>query len=124
MSEKERKTRQRKINVCTIIVLIVVAIIAIIGLISIGIFGGCKILGYDIDISKPDPMNAPTSTLFNSPNNIRHILQHVDTPNEFWEAVENIESSQNAEVVYYTATPYQRSDGTWGTVYTLSYETR
>ena len=124
MSKKERKTRQRKINVCTMIVIIMVAIIAIIGLISIGIFGGCKILGYDIEISKPDPMNEPQSALLDSPNNQYHILQQVDNKDEFWRTVENMELNQQVEVIYYTAIPYQRNDGTWGNIYITSYQTR
>ena len=123
MSEKDRKTRDKKRNTVIVVAVIVIGIIALIGLISIGMFGGCKILGYDIDISKPDPMNAPQSALLNSPNNQYHILQQVDNPNDFWQAVEKIESSQNVETIYYTAVPYQRSDGTWGNVYCFSYKT-
>ena len=125
MSEKERKTRDKRRNTVVVTAAVVVCIMAIIGLIAVGVFGGCKVLGYNIEISKPDTTNnAPQSTLINSPNNCYHILQQVDNENAFWESVENISSNQQMEIVYYTATPYQRSDGTWGRVLTLSYRTR
>ena len=123
MSKKERETRDKRRNAGIISGVALAIIFSLIGLLCIGTFGVTRILGYEIDISKPDPMNAPKSTLLNSPNNRYHILTHVDSPNEFWEAVENIETDQNIEVCHYTATPYQRGDGTWGTIYVLSYET-